>query len=139
LEWFEVKTGVEQGCVMSGFLFLTVIDWVMRRTTRDRRRGICWDFTTVLKDLDFADDIALVSSKYNDMKEKTEKLVEEAARVGLKLNSRKCKTLRTKGARNREGIRVNGQEVEEVDEFVYLGAIVDKKGGGSRDIKNRMQ
>jgi hypothetical protein len=26
-DWFEVKTGVKQGCVMSGFLFLLVIDW----------------------------------------------------------------------------------------------------------------
>ena len=28
LEWFEVLSGVKQGCVMSGFLFLIVIDWV---------------------------------------------------------------------------------------------------------------
>lgn len=138
-EWFEVKTGVKQGCVMSGFLFLIVIDWVMRRTTADKRRGIRWDFTTVLEDLDFADDIVLLSSKFSDMKEKTEKLIDEAERVGLKLNSRKCKTLRSKGTKSRENIRVNGQEVEEVDEFVYLGAIVDKEGGGSKDIKNRIQ
>ena len=31
-EWFEVKSGVKQGCDMSGFLFLLVIDWMMRRT-----------------------------------------------------------------------------------------------------------
>ena len=31
-EWFSVKTGVEQGCDMSGFMFLIVWDWVMRRT-----------------------------------------------------------------------------------------------------------
>ena len=32
-EWFEVKSGVRQGCNMSGFLFLLVIDWVMRTVT----------------------------------------------------------------------------------------------------------
>ena len=39
--------------------------------------------------------------------------------------ARKCKTLRTEFARNRESIVVNDEEVEDVEEFVYLGAIVD--------------
>ena len=32
--WFKVKTGVKQGCVLvlSGFLFLLVIDWIMNKT-----------------------------------------------------------------------------------------------------------
>ena len=34
---------------------------------------------------------------------------------------------------------VNGMEVEDVEEFLYLGATVDKEGGGSRDIMNRLQ
>ena len=92
-----------------------------------------------MEGLDFADDLALLSSNFTDMREKTEKLTEKAARLGLKVNSQKCKTLRSKGARNRESIRVNGQDVEEVDEFVYLGAVVDREGRGGRDIKNRMQ
>lgn len=28
-EWFDIKTGVKQGCNMSGFVFLIVMDWVM--------------------------------------------------------------------------------------------------------------
>ena len=35
-EWFSVMTGVRQGCCMSGFIFLLVIDWVMRQTTDDK-------------------------------------------------------------------------------------------------------
>ena len=49
------------------------------------------------------------------------------------------KTLRTDFARNRESIVVNGEEVKDVDEFAYLEAIVEKKGGGSEDIRNRIQ
>ena len=30
--WFEVKSGVRQGCVMSGFIFVLIMDWVMRHT-----------------------------------------------------------------------------------------------------------
>ena len=39
-EWFSVMTGVKQAWCMSGFLFLLVIDWVMRRTTVGKRTGI---------------------------------------------------------------------------------------------------
>ena len=28
--WFMIKSEVKQGCVMSGFLFLLCLDWVMR-------------------------------------------------------------------------------------------------------------
>ncbi len=42
--WFEVKSGVKQGCNMSGFLFLLVIDWVMQQTVTAGRNGIRWNF-----------------------------------------------------------------------------------------------
>ena len=60
-DWFliMIKSGIKQGCVMSGFLFLLCLDWVMRKATADKRRGIRWNVTTVLEDLDFADDITL--------------------------------------------------------------------------------
>ena len=61
-DWFDVRTGVKQGCCMSGFLFLLVIDWVMRRTIEERRTGIRWQLAKKLEDLDFADDVALVAS-----------------------------------------------------------------------------
>ena len=34
---------------------------------------------------------------------------------------------------------VNGEQVEDVENFVYLGAYVDKEGGGRRNIRNRLQ
>ena len=58
---FIIKSGVRQGCVMSGLLFNIVIDWVLCRTTEGRRRGIHWSLTSVLEDLDYADDIVLLS------------------------------------------------------------------------------
>ena len=60
--WFKVKTGVKQGCILSGFLFLLVIDWIMREVTSDNKNGLRWKMTSKLEDLDFADDIALVSA-----------------------------------------------------------------------------
>lgn len=46
----------------------------MRKATANKRRVIKWNFTTVLEDLDFADDIALMSSKFNDLYVKTKRL-----------------------------------------------------------------
>ena len=39
-DWFDARTGAKQGCCMSGFFFLLVIDWVMRRLIEGRRTGI---------------------------------------------------------------------------------------------------
>ena len=93
----------------------------------------------MLEDLDFANDSSLLSSKFNDLHEKTGRLAEEAARVGLKLNARKCNTLRTECTCSREKIVVDGEEVGDGEEFTYLGAIVDKEGGGSKEIMHRLQ
>ncbi|RUS90025.1 hypothetical protein EGW08_002212 [Elysia chlorotica] len=72
-EPFTVQTGVRQGCILSPTIFLMVIDWVMRQSTTGKRTGIQWTLTKQLEDLDFADDIALLSHKYQDAQEKQRK------------------------------------------------------------------
>ena len=42
-EWFKFKTGVKQGDVMSGFIFLVVVDWIMRKTTAGNKTWIRWN------------------------------------------------------------------------------------------------
>ena len=64
-ESFEVKTGVRQGCLLSPFLFPLVIDWIMKTVTSNRNNGIQWTLLTQLDDLDFADDLALLSHNKN--------------------------------------------------------------------------
>jgi len=41
-------------------------------------------------------------------------------------------------ASNQENIIINGQGIENVEEFVYLRAKVCKEGGGMKDLKNRL-
>jgi len=127
---------VKQGCTMSAFLFLLSIDWVMNRTTEGRRTGIRWKLTSVLEDLDLADDIALLSSRYVDIKDKTKRPVDEAARVGLNINAKKSNVMRI-NARNDQIIKVNDEQVDDVEEFLYLGALLDKEGKATKDIQQR--
>ena len=45
-EWFKVRTGVKQGDVMSGFIFVIVVDWIMKHATEGNNTGIRWIFST---------------------------------------------------------------------------------------------
>ena len=58
---FRVQTGVRQDCLLSPFHFLLVIDWIMKMTTKQRRNGSQWTLWSQLDDLDFVDDLALLS------------------------------------------------------------------------------
>jgi hypothetical protein len=42
----------------------------MRKTTEDAPRGIRWIISSTLEDLDFADDLALLSQTHHHLQEK---------------------------------------------------------------------
>ena len=56
---------------MSAVRFNLVLDWVMRRTTEDQPKGIRWTLFDTLEDLDFVDDLALVSHPSTHVREDT--------------------------------------------------------------------
>lgn len=71
--------------LLSPFLFLSVIDRITRTKTSDRNIGIQWSLLTQLNDLDFADDLALISHNLSQMQDKT-RLMKTSAGTGLKIN-----------------------------------------------------
>jgi len=52
-EWFKIRVDVKEGCILSGFLFLLVLGWIIRRTAEDEVTIRCWNFSTFLENLDF--------------------------------------------------------------------------------------
>ena len=134
---FRVTTGVKQGCILSPFLFILGIDWVLKQVTSDGRRGIRWTLTSVLEDLDYADDIALLAHRHQDMQAKTNALATTAGSLGLKINSKKTRHFRM-NSRTNESIMVNGDVIDEVDHFTYLGSKVSTSGDGEEEIQVRI-
>ena len=137
-EPFEIKTGVRQGCLLSPFLFLLAMDWIMRSTTTGRKNGIQWSLTQQLKDLDFADDLALLSHSHAQMQNKTVLLDTISQQIGLNIHRGKTKIMRI-NANNREPIALGNESLQEVDTFTYLGSIINREGGTEEDIKIRIQ
>ncbi len=112
-EPFLVETGVRQGCILSPILFSLAIDWLMRSITQGKSQGIQWTLTSLLEDLDYADDLGLLSHKHQDIQQKTEKLCEIASTIGLKVNSKKTKVMR-KNATVNTPVSIDGTPVEDV-------------------------
>jgi hypothetical protein len=134
---FQVQTGVRQGCLLSPFLFLLAIDWIMRKSTSEKRNGIQWTLFKQLDDLDFADDLALLSHTYQQMQEKTNLVSSTAMDIGLNVNINKSKILKINSS-SMNAVTLNGSQLEEVQSFTYLGSIVDQQGGTDADVKARI-
>jgi hypothetical protein len=130
-ETFEVKTGVQQGCLLSPLLFLLVIDWIMTTVTTGRSNGIQWTLLTQLDDLDFADDLSLLSHNLRQIQDKTTRLATTSAGTGLKINLKKTELMKINTTVGREPIK-------QVISFICLGSVVYKQGGTDQDIKSRI-
>ena len=106
----------------------------MRKLVGHGENGIRWKFRSKLDDLDFANNI----DTRQQMQNKTKRINEESKRVGFKISMEKTKVMKV-NAKNQEGITINGLDnIEEVEEFTYLGAKMCKEGGGVKDLKNRL-
>ncbi|VDO56161.1 unnamed protein product [Schistosoma margrebowiei] len=134
---FEVKTGVWQGFLLSLFLFLLVIDWIMKTSTSEGKHGIQWTSRMQLDDLNFTDDLALLSQTQQQMQEKTISVAAASAAVGLNIHKGKSKVLRYYTACT-DPITIDREDLEDVKTFTYLGSIIDEQGGSDADLKARI-
>ena len=71
-EPFQINTGVRQGCLLSPFLFTLAVDGILKESTKGKKRGVQWTPWLQLEDLDFADDLALMSHTKHQMQYRTQ-------------------------------------------------------------------
>ena len=93
-EAFNITTGVLQGDPLAPFLFIIVLDYILKQT--DPSHGIKRHLSgldTCLPDLDFADDIVTFDSSETNAGEHLKNIQETAAKVGRKINRDKTKIL----------------------------------------------
>ena len=97
-----------------------------------------------LDDLDYADDIALLSHichtlshSYNRTQEKIRRLEEAAEKLGLYVKKDKTKFLRINNS-NEVPLLLEKGNIEEVSTFAYLRSIVSTNGGTEDDVKARI-
>ncbi|RXM98263.1 RNA-directed DNA polymerase from mobile element jockey [Acipenser ruthenus] len=135
-EELPIQTGVRQGDVASPLLFNTVIDAVMRKAF-EGRRGVQCDENTYVTDLMFADDSAIFADTDAEATDILYSIARVAELYGLKINADKTKVLTTDGSP--ANVHLDGTQIEQVQEFKYLGSVVqEKKVASSTDVHGRI-
>lgn len=134
---FHIKTGVKQGCILSPFLFIMAVDWLMNTTIKGKQRGIRWTLTSMLEDLDFADDLCLLSSRQKNIQEKTSDLDRNSQKIGLKVHTGKTKLLKSRST-TPNPVTIKGKAIEEVEVFTYLGSKMSSDGNSEIEVQARL-
>ncbi|VDP33082.1 unnamed protein product [Schistosoma margrebowiei] len=90
-----------------------------------------------LDDLDFADDLALLSQTQQQMQKKTSRVAAVSAAIGLNIHKGKSRILRCNTACTNP-ITIDREAKEVVKTFTYLYSITDDHGGSDADVKARI-
>ncbi|VDP88659.1 unnamed protein product, partial [Schistosoma mattheei] len=71
------------------------------------------------------------------MQEKTTSVAAASAAVGLNIHKGKSKILRS-NTECTNLVKIDGEDLEDVNTFAYLGSIIDEHGGSDADVKARI-
>ena len=85
--------------------------------------------------LRYADDTPLMAESQEELKSLLMKVKEESEKVGLKLNIQKTKITASGPIISWE---IDGETVETVSDFIFLGSKITTDGDGSHEIKRRL-
>jgi hypothetical protein len=137
-EKFPVTTGVRQGCVLAPFLFVILIDFVLRLSTNNEE-GIQFQSDTKLCDLEYADDAVLLETSLANLSSALECLQRYSAVVGLNINKSKTVSLINESVIDANAqVMLDGQPIEDVEYFKYLGTFTERDGTMHRELSTRL-
>ena len=124
-EWFRVKKGVRQGCVLSPYLFNIRANMVMRETL-DGFQGGLQIGGRMITNLRYADDIVLLATSEAELQELVDRLDRVSRKYSLLINVEKTKVMASDGIACR--ILIQNELLEQVDAFPYLGSLIIEDG-----------
>ena len=85
-----------------------------------------------INNLRYADDTTLVAESKEELKSLLMKVKEESEKAGLKLNIQKMKIMASSPITSRQ---INGETMETVTDFIFLGSKITADGDCSHEIK----
>lgn len=90
-----------------------------------------------LNHLRFADDIVLISNNTNDLQARIQELNNSSKISGMKINMNKTKVMFNKRI-IAQPIYIEEQELEKVEDYVYLGHTIKMDNNILDEVKNRI-
>ena len=154
-DWFSVNSGTGQGDFQGPPLFNFCLNFAafMAETNKTISHGVVLHKKSkgvdekVVLDTDYADDMAIMDNSRDGLQESTDILAHYSSYAGLKINAKKTKCMAvSKCASQRPYIEedyieleVNGEPVEQVSNFVYLGVTISGDGRIDKDLDIRIQ
>jgi len=134
----EIRRGVRQGCSLSPLLFIIYDEALTREAIGKVEEGVKVG-GKMIKAIRYADDKAIVASTEGGLQVLMDKLNEITKKFGMKINVKKTKVMCI-SRKKVEGmvIMIDGQLVEQVSQFKYLGSTISEDGYCKADIKSRL-
>ena len=126
-ESFKLKVGLDQGSVLSPFLFAVIMDRLMDEV----RREPTW---TML----FADDIVICQETREEVEQRLE-FWRYALERGMKVSRSKTEYLCINGGNDNETVKMEYTKVPRIKKFKYLGLTVQESGDCEMEVKKRVQ
>ena len=130
MDWFQSGKGVYQGYIFSPCLFNFCAEYIMWNAGLDEAQvGI--KIARNIKNLRYANDTTLMAES-EELKSLLMKMKEESEKVGLKLNIQKTKIMASTPITSWQ---IDGETMETVSDFIFLGSKITADGGCSHEIK----
>ena len=131
-DWFQIGKGVHQGCILSPYLFNLYAEYSMRNAGLDEAQAGIKIARRKINNLRYTDDTTLVAESKEELKRILMKVKDESEKAGLKLNIQKNKIVATSPITS---WHTDGETIEEVSDFIFLGSKIPADGDCSHEIK----
>ena len=92
IDWFQIRKGVRQGCILSPCLFNLYAEYIMRNAGLDEAQDGIKIARKNINNLRYADDTNLMAETEEEQKSLLMKMKEESEKVGLKSTFRKLRS-----------------------------------------------